>query len=54
MDRRNRPTQAVFVCRFCGFVEHADLNASHNIAARGWRVWVRGVRSAAPALPLVG
>ena len=53
IDRRNRPSQAVFVCRFCGFAEHADLNASHNIAARGWRVWVRGARSVAPALPLV-
>ncbi|MDH6218532.1 RNA-guided endonuclease InsQ/TnpB family protein [Streptomyces pseudovenezuelae] len=36
VDRRNRPSQAVFVCGYCGFAEHADLNASHNIAARGW------------------
>lgn len=49
-DKRNRPSQAVFTCRSCGFVEHADLNSSHNIAARGWWVWVRGAKSVAPAL----
>lgn len=53
IDRRNRPSQAVFVCRSCGFVEHADLNSSHNIAQRGWWLWVRGARSAAPALTLI-
>ncbi|MER7912651.1 transposase [Streptomyces sp. NPDC096068] len=50
IDRRNRPSQAVFACRVCGFVEHADLNSSHNIAARGWSLWVRGAESQAPAL----
>ncbi|WP_405732477.1 RNA-guided endonuclease InsQ/TnpB family protein [Streptomyces sp. NBC_01537] len=49
-ERRNRPSQAVFTCRACGFVEHADLNSSHNIAARGWMVWVCGAESQAPAL----
>ncbi|MEU0231505.1 MULTISPECIES: transposase [unclassified Streptomyces] len=53
IDRRNRPAQAVFACRVCGFVEHADLNSSHNIAARGWSLWVRGAESQAPALMLI-
>ncbi|MER5222608.1 zinc ribbon domain-containing protein [Streptomyces flaveus] len=47
VDRRNRPNQAVFACRSCDFVEHADLNSSHNIADRGW-TWVRGAESQAP------
>ncbi|NEA62167.1 RNA-guided endonuclease TnpB family protein [Streptomyces sp. SID12488] len=51
--RHNRPSQAVFTCRVCGFVEHADLNSSHNIAARGWMTWVRGAKSQAPALTLI-
>ncbi|MGW7365700.1 RNA-guided endonuclease InsQ/TnpB family protein [Streptomyces sp. NPDC054841] len=42
IDTRNRPAQAVFACRSCGFVEHADLNSSHNIGQRGWWVWVCG------------
>ncbi|MER6630430.1 transposase [Streptomyces sp. NPDC000987] len=53
IDRRNRPSQAVFVCRSCGFVEHADLNASHVISRRGWWVWVCGAESQAPALTLI-
>ncbi|WP_338900559.1 transposase [Streptomyces sp. TG1A-60] len=52
-ERRNRPSQAVSTCRACGFVEHADLNPSHNIAARGWMAWVRGGESQAPALALI-
>ncbi|MBC9717012.1 IS200/IS605 family element transposase accessory protein TnpB [Streptomyces sp. TRM66268-LWL] len=50
--RSNRPSQAVFACRVCGFVEHADLNSSHNIAHRGWYTWVRGAPSTAPELTL--
>lgn len=53
VDKRNRPSQAVFTCRSCGFVEHADLNASHVISQRGWWTWVRGAESQVPALTLV-
>ncbi|MFG3369188.1 RNA-guided endonuclease InsQ/TnpB family protein [Streptomyces sp. NPDC048156] len=53
IDRRNRPSRAEFACRVCGLVEHADLNASQNIAARGWWAWVRGAESQAPALALI-
>ncbi|MFG3100018.1 RNA-guided endonuclease InsQ/TnpB family protein [Streptomyces sp. NPDC048182] len=49
IDRRNRPSQAVFACRSCGFVEHADLNASHVISHRGWQAWDRGAESQVPA-----
>ncbi|MCK8433981.1 IS200/IS605 family element transposase accessory protein TnpB [Streptomyces sp. D2-8] len=53
IDKRNRPAQAVFSCRNCGFVEHADLNASHVIAGRGWWMWVCGAESQVPALTLI-
>lgn len=53
VERGNRPSQARFACRSCGFVEHADLNSSHNIAHRGWMAWVCGAQSTAPALPLL-
>lgn len=52
IERGNRPTQARFACRSCGFVEHADHNSSHNIAHRGWTLWVCGARSTAPELTL--
>jgi len=34
-SRRNRTCQAVFSCRQCGFVEHADLVGADNIALLG-------------------
>ncbi|MFF8601700.1 RNA-guided endonuclease InsQ/TnpB family protein [Streptomyces sp. NPDC015232] len=33
-DKANRVSQARFVCRSCGFVDHADRNGSRNIRAR--------------------
>ena len=30
-ERANRPAQAAFHCRACGFACHADLNAAENI-----------------------
>ncbi|MEV0224006.1 transposase [Streptomyces sp. NPDC050704] len=65
IEKANRPSQAVFVCRSCGFAEHADQGgtsraseaerggASHNISHRGWYAWVRGAESQAPALTLI-
>ncbi|MGW8887637.1 RNA-guided endonuclease InsQ/TnpB family protein [Streptomyces sp. NPDC055749] len=53
IDKRNRPAQARFACKSCGFVEHADLNSSQVISERGWAAWVRGAESQAPALTLI-
>jgi IS605 OrfB family transposase len=47
--RRNRVSQAMFICRNCGVVAHADRNASRNIAARGQIAWDAGRESRAPA-----
>ena len=49
VDRRNRPSQAVFVCRSCGVVAHADLNAPRVIAQRGEDAWAAGRESRVPA-----
>ncbi|MDX3690845.1 transposase [Streptomyces europaeiscabiei] len=51
VDRRNRVDQALFICRNCGVVAHADRNASHNIAQRGAVVWNAGRESRVPATP---
>lgn len=48
-EKRNRPTQAVFFCRGCGVVAHADRNASRNLSARAARVWDSGAQSTVPA-----
>jgi IS605 OrfB family transposase len=49
VDRRNRPTRAVFACRSCGVVAHADHNASCVIAQRGESMWTAGRESRVPA-----
>ncbi len=51
VDKRNRRTQAVFECRRCRFVGHADHNAALNIASRGVKRWGEVMRPhAAPTL----
>jgi hypothetical protein len=34
VDRTNRPNQQTFCCRVCGYRDHADHNASVNLASR--------------------
>jgi putative transposase len=42
IDRRNRTSQAQFVCRDCGFTaEHADILGADNIALRAPKTWAR-------------
>ncbi|MGW3412321.1 RNA-guided endonuclease InsQ/TnpB family protein [Streptomyces sp. NPDC000888] len=53
IERGNRPSQAHFACRVCGFACHADLNSSHNIAHRGWAAWVCGAQPTAPEFTLL-
>jgi IS605 OrfB family transposase len=35
VERGNRPKQARFCCKACGYELHADLNAARNLAAKG-------------------
>ena len=51
IDKKNRVNQALFICRNCGVVAHADRNASRNIAARGEAAWTAGRESRVPATP---
>lgn len=51
IDKKNRRSQASFICGRCGFVGHADHNAAHNIAQRGVVCWGEVMRpDAAPTL----
>ena len=49
IDKRNRPSQAVFKCRSCGVVAHADHNSSRVIGQRGESMWTAGRESRVPA-----
>ncbi|WP_338685996.1 transposase [Streptomyces acidiscabies] len=51
IDKANRVSQAWFVCRSCGFVDHADRNGSRNIRHRAEELWRRGAQSTAPDPP---
>jgi transposase len=47
IDKRNRTSQAQFVCRACGYIaEHADILGADNIAYRAPDSWAQ---STAPA-----
>jgi IS605 OrfB family transposase len=51
IDKKNRRSQASFICGRCGFVGHADHNAARNIAQRGVVCWGEVMRpDAAPTL----
>jgi transposase len=49
IEKANRVSQALFICRGCGVVAHADRNASRVIAVRGQMAWDAGRESRAPA-----
>lgn len=51
IEKDNRVGQALFICRNCGVVAHADRNASRNLAARGEAAWIAGRESRVPATP---
>ncbi|MEV0399016.1 transposase [Actinoallomurus sp. NPDC050550] len=48
VDRLNRISQALFTCRGCGVVAHADRNASRVLARRGQDAWDAGRTSHVP------
>jgi IS605 OrfB family transposase len=48
VDKRNRPSQALFRCRHCDHTANADHNASRNIGHQAEIVWNAGRSSAAP------
>lgn len=52
--RSTRVGQALFICRKCGVVAHADRNGSHNTAQRGAVVWNARRGSRVPATPGAG
>ncbi|MUL84387.1 MULTISPECIES: RNA-guided endonuclease TnpB family protein [unclassified Mycolicibacterium] len=48
IDRRNRTSQAEFVCRDCGFTaEHADILGADNIAHRAPTTWAQSTAPSA-------
>lgn len=48
IDKRNRTSQAKFLCRACGFTaEHADILGADNIALRGPDTWAQSTAPSA-------
>jgi putative transposase len=48
IDRRNRTSQAEFVCRDCGYIaEHADILGADNIAHRAPDTWAQSTAPSA-------
>ncbi|MCP4104761.1 MAG: transposase [Desulfobacteraceae bacterium] len=53
VDKKNRPAQEIFKCRFCNHSENADVNASRNIAKRFGDAEVKGVTDYRKLKPLL-